>query len=162
MGQSDVSAGLQAHRSGGVQIAPVVRLDSALRRVMGRLLRRSGRRRARLSCLLHQGISAICPSSQVAGPRGARDALCRRRLPRVSARHVFSAANTVKARCRNTCVGLSACAGSEVRAEVATAGSRASLNSNCQKTGESIFISNDVAHCMQSRRQRFPTVRMVG
>ena len=31
-----------------------------------------------------------------------------------------------------------------------------------RKTGESIFISNGAAHCMQRRRQRFPTVRMVG
>lgn len=44
MGQSDVSAGLQAHRSGGVQNCPVARLDSALWRVMGRLFRKSGRR----------------------------------------------------------------------------------------------------------------------
>ena len=31
-----------------------------------------------------------------------------------------------------------------------------------RKTGESNFISNDAARCMQRRRQRFPTVRMVG
>jgi hypothetical protein len=30
------------------------------------------------------------------------------------------------------------------------------------ETGEIIFISNDAAHSMQRRRQRFPTVRMVG
>jgi hypothetical protein len=54
---------------------------------MGRLLRRSGDKRARLSCLLHQGISAICPSSEVTGPRGPREAWCRRRLPRGSTRH---------------------------------------------------------------------------
>jgi hypothetical protein len=41
-------------------------------------------------------------------------------------------------------------------------GSQASLNSNCQKTGESTFISNDAARCVQRRCQRFPTVRTVG
>jgi hypothetical protein len=41
--------------------------------------------------------------------------------------------------------------------------SHASLNSNCQKNRRKQFSSrNDAAHSMQHRRQRFPTVRMVG
>ncbi len=31
-----------------------------------------------------------------------------------------------------------------------------------RKQAKAIFISNNAAHCMQRRRQRFPTVRMVG
>jgi hypothetical protein len=30
------------------------------------------------------------------------------------------------------------------------------------KQAKALFISNDAARCMQDRRQRFPTVRMVG
>jgi hypothetical protein len=117
--------------------------------------------RARLSRLLHWDQRHLS-SSEAAEPRGAREAICRHRLPCVSMRHrilccEYSESTILKNRHRPQCV-----CGSEVRSESRLRGSQASLNSNCQKTGESNFISNDAAHRMQGRRQRFPTVRTVG
>ena len=96
MGQSGASAGLQAHRSGGVQNCPVARPDSALRRVMGLLLRESGRqKRARLSCRFHRD------QRHPSGERGCRTAGCERGLmpaqvaTRLQEARDHSAANTV-------------------------------------------------------------------
>jgi hypothetical protein len=87
----------------------------------------------------------------------------RRRLPRGSAgARNRSAADTVKNDAEKLARTSSRVQTAMVRWGVATACSRASLNSSCQKTGESNFIGNSAAHCMQSRRQRFPTVRTAG
>lgn len=95
-------------------------------------------------------------------PRGAREAVC----PVQVATRFRDHARTQSAReyreldarqsWHRTSVRVQAarCAG-----ESRLRGSRASLNSSCQKTGESNFIGNNAAHCMQRRRQRFPTVR---
>jgi hypothetical protein len=87
MGQPGASAGLQAHRSGGVQNCPVARPNTAIRRVMGLLLRESGRQKSKTLLPAPLGTSVICPTSEAAEPRGAREALCRRRLPRDSGKH---------------------------------------------------------------------------
>jgi hypothetical protein len=58
---------------------------------------------------------------------------------------------------------LNACANSEV----ALGESRLQWQSNfsqlrlSEKQAKAIFISNNAAHCVQCRRQRFPTVRTV-
>jgi hypothetical protein len=74
IGQSGRSAGLQTHRSGGVQNCPVVQPNATLRRVMG--LSAPGEQQTKSKALLSapRGISAICPASEAAEPRGAREA----------------------------------------------------------------------------------------
>ena len=111
------------------------------------------------------GTSAICPASNAAEPRGAREARCRRRLPRGSGRRRNrSAANTVRSRCqknwhRTHCV----CRQRGCARGVATAGqsSFSQLKLSVIQAKAIIHLDN-AAHCMQRRRQRFPTVRMVG
>jgi hypothetical protein len=58
----------------------------------------------------------------------------------------FSAANTVKARCRNTGIGLSACAASEVRAGVATAGAVKLLSTQIVRKQAKAFSSRTTLH----------------
>jgi hypothetical protein len=61
-------------------------------------------------------------------------------------------------------IGLNACAGSEVTL-VGASDYRAVNFSQLklsEKQAKALFISNAAAPCMQRRRQRFPTVRMVG
>lgn len=89
-GQSDAPVGLQAHRSGDVQNCPVARPRTAFRCVMGPLLRKSERRKSKALLSAPLGISATCPASQAAEPRGAREAWCQRRLPRGSRRQKIS------------------------------------------------------------------------
>jgi hypothetical protein len=118
---------------------PVARPDSALRRVMGLLLRESRRQ-------IEPG-SPVCSTwdqCHPSGERGCRTAGCERgSTPAQVATGLQeaqdpSAANTVRADAKAS--GLSACANSEVAlGESRLRGSEASLNSNCQKTGESTF-----------------------
>jgi hypothetical protein len=119
--------------------------------------------RARLSCLLHWG-----PAPSV-GEQYCRTAGCERgpmpmqaatRLRRARKR---SAANTVKTDAKEL-----ASFSVRVQATRLRSGSRdcraVKLLSTqiVRKQAKAIFISNNAAHCMQRRRQRFPTVRMVG
>jgi hypothetical protein len=94
--------------------------------------------------------------------RGVRERLCASAGCHASprAQKSLSAANTGRMTPYGAGIILDACAAVRLRAgESRLLGSRASLNSSCQKTGESNFIGNNAAHCMQRRRQRFPTVR---
>ena len=134
------------------------------RRVMGLLLRESGRRESKALLSGPLGISAICPASEAAEPRGVRepyaDAGCHAAPEGKDSfwcEYIEIDAGGMWHRPQCVCRQRGCACG------VATAGSRGSLSSNCQKTGESnFFISDGAAHCVQSRRQRFPTVRMVG
>jgi hypothetical protein len=112
MGQSGASAGLQAHRSGGVQNCPVARPDMALRRVMGLLLRESGRQIEQSSPVCSTG-----DQRHPSGERGCRTAGCERGSVRTQVAMRLreardpSAANTGRT---DTETGLSACAYSEI------------------------------------------------
>jgi hypothetical protein len=75
MDQSGALAGLQARRSGGVQNCPVARPTTALRRVMGLLLRGAGDKRARLSCLLLWGPAPSARRAMLPN-RGVRERPC--------------------------------------------------------------------------------------
>ena len=141
MDQSGAPAGLQARRSGGVHNFPVARPDTALRRVMGLLLPGEQATTEQRSPVCSTGDQRHLP-----GELCCRTAGCERGLvpmqvatrPRETKNH--SAASTVRDRCIETGIGLSACAGSEVAlGESRLRGSQASLNSNCRKTGESTF-----------------------
>ncbi len=140
MGQSGASAGLQARRSGGVQNCPVARPDTALRRVMGLLLRGAGRQKseALLSAPLGPAPSArraMLPNRGVR-ERPCADAGCH---AAPGGKEPFCCEYS-EYRCIKTGIGLNACAGSEVAlGESRLRGSQASLNSNCRKTGESTF-----------------------
>ena len=119
--------------------------------------------RARLSCLLHWGPAPF------AGERCCRTAGCERgpmrmqvatRLRRARDR---SAANRVRSDAKEL-----ASFSVRVQATRLRSGSRdcraVKLLSTqiVRKQAKAIFISNNAAHCVQRRRQRFPTVRMVG
>jgi hypothetical protein len=80
------SAGLQAHRLVVFKNSPVARPSSVLRCVMGRLLRGSGRQESKALPSAPPGGRSICPTSEAAEPRGAREAICRSRLPGGSGR----------------------------------------------------------------------------
>ncbi len=160
----DESAGLQAHRSGDVQNCPVVRLDSALRRVIGRLSRRAEDEKEQSSPVCStQGIRAICPASEARRTAGCeRDLVPTQVATRLQEGTRFCAANTVRLDAGKTAsvsmrVQAVRCARSRDCGAV-----RLLSTQIVRKTGESNFISNDAVHCVQSRRQRFPTVRMVG
>ena len=86
--------------------------------------------------------SSICPTSEAAEPRGAREARCRGRLPRGSGRqNSFCCDYRKENDAGKAGIALNACADSEVAlGESRLQGSQASLNSNCQKTGESNFF----------------------
>jgi hypothetical protein len=85
MGQSGGSAGLQMHRS-GVLKSPRGLTGCVIRRAVGRPLRESGSQERRGSpvCAVRNR-STMRRASEAARPRGERDAVCRRRLPRDSA-----------------------------------------------------------------------------
>jgi hypothetical protein len=140
IGQSGTSVGLQTNRSGGSKNCPVVRPNATLRRVMGLLLRENRRQKSKALPSAPQGISATCPASEAAEPRGARDSPMRRRLPRSSWRqrivHLRIQSGSMRRnRHRPQCVCRQrGCSGSK-----RLRSSQASLNSNCQKTGESTF-----------------------
>ena len=141
MGQSGASAGLQAHRSGGVHNCPRGPAGyGPSARDGSSAPGEQADERAKLSCLLHWG------SAPSAGERCCRTAGCERGLvpmqvaTRLREAKNRSAASTVRSVPEKRGIGLSACAGSEVAlGESRLRGSRASLNSNCQKTGESTF-----------------------
>jgi hypothetical protein len=75
MDQSGAPAGLQARRSGGVHNFPVARPDTALRRVMGLLLRGSGRQKSKTLLSAPLGTSAICRRAMLPN-RGVRERPC--------------------------------------------------------------------------------------
>jgi hypothetical protein len=138
MGQSGEPAGLRAHRSGVVHNGPVARPNAALRRVMGPLLRESGRRKSKALLPGPLGISAICPTSEAAEPRGVREPVPAQVAMRLQEARIRTVASTLRSMPEERGIVLSACASSEVAlVESRLCGSRASLNSNCQKTGES-------------------------
>jgi hypothetical protein len=121
---------------------PVARPNAALRRVMGLLLHESGRRESEALWSGPLGIRAICPASEAAEPRGAREAECRCRLPRGSKRQqIVLLANTVESMPEKNGIALSACAGSEVALVGASDCKAVKLLSTqiVRKTGESTF-----------------------
>jgi hypothetical protein len=148
MGQSGGSAGLQAHRSGGVQNCPEARPDSAVRRVMSLLLRES--RRQKSKALLS---APLGNQRHLSGERGCRTAGCERGpMPAQVATRTPGGRKPYccdysENRCRGTGIGLSACADSEVAlGELRLRGSQASLNSNCQKNRRKQFSSPTARH----------------
>ena len=105
--------------------------------------RRAADERAKLSCLLHLGISATVRRAMAAEPRGAREAVCRRRLPRGSENaRDRTAADTVRIDAGKTGIGLTACAGSEVALGERDCGqSSFSQLKLSEKQAKAIFIS---------------------
>jgi hypothetical protein len=146
MVQPDASAGLQTHRPGGVQRLPRGPVGYCPSGRMGLWSGKAVDEKSEALLSAPLGISAICPASYATEPRGAREALCRRTLPRGSRRHK-SAANTVRGRRRRLGIGLNACAGNEVAlGKSRLRGSQASLNSNCQKNRRKQFSSPTTRH----------------
>ena len=149
----------RSSRLEGVQKMPRGPAGCILRRVMGRLLRESSRRgETRLSCLLHRG--TVPPvQRESAGPRGARDAVCRRRLPRDSAGAVDrSDADTVKIETRKTGSILTACAVSDCAlGEPRLRGSRLLSTQIVRKQAKAIRLQQR-CNCVQHCRQRLPRV----
>ena len=145
--------------------SPVARPDTALpARDGSSALTRTSNKRARLSSLLLVGSVPSVRRAKAAEPRGAREADARR-LPRSSWRREpfcceYRRNNAKKEGIGPQCVCRQrGWASRSLRLQ----SSHASLNSNCQKNRRKQFSSrNDAAHSMQHRRQRFPTVRMVG
>jgi hypothetical protein len=103
------------------------------------------------------------PASEAAGPRGAREAGHRCRLPREFAgAGDRSAADTERIDTEKTGSTLTAFANSDGARESRDCGAVKLLSTQIVcSTGESNFISNDGASCSQGRHQRFPTVRTV-
>jgi hypothetical protein len=93
---------------------PVARPNAALRRVMGLLLRESGRLESKTLLSGPLGIRAISSGSEAAEPRGARETECRCRLPRSSKRQQIVQLRIQGVDAGVNGVGLNACAGSEV------------------------------------------------
>ena len=139
----------------------MVRPDSAVRRVMVRLVRKNGRRREQSSSVCSTG-----DQRPLSGEPGCRTAGCERsRMPAQVATRLREAqdrsAITVRidaVKHRPHCV----CRQRGCAREGATAGqssfSQLKLSENRRKQ---FFISDNAARCMQRRRQRFPTVRTV-
>lgn len=73
-----------AHRSGWSKDRPVARPDSARWRVMGHPLPKNRGQKERGSLVCSTGDQRHLPAGYAAGPRGAREALRRCRLPRGS------------------------------------------------------------------------------
>ncbi len=137
---------------------------TARRCVMGRLLLGVGRQKSEALLSAPPGISATCPASEC-----CRTAGCERGRCSAGCHATPGDGNLLLRLQRGTIpeeygIGLTACAGREVKTQgERLQDSQASLNSNCQKNRrKQIFISNDASHCVSCRRQRFPTVRMVG
>ncbi len=137
---------------------------TARRCVMGRLLLGVGRQKSEALLSAPPGDQRHLSGKRMLPNRGVRERPMQCRLPRNSGRR-----NLLLRLQRGTIpeeygIGLTACAGREVETQgERLQGSQASLNSNCQKNRrKQIFISNDASHCVSCRRQRFPTVRMVG
>jgi hypothetical protein len=164
MGRPGASAGLQTRRPGWPKNAPWPGRISARRCVMGRLLLGVGRdKRARLSCLLHLGSAPPVRRAKAAEPRGAREA---------DAVQVATQLRETRTHCcdysegrsrRNTVSASLRVQAERLRLRRATARqSGISQLKLSEKQAKAIFISNDASHCVSCRRQRFPTVRMVG
>jgi hypothetical protein len=119
-------------------------------------------KRARLSCLLHLGSA---PSVRQA--KCCRTAGCERGRY-LAGCHAAPRENRLLRLQGGTLpeeygIGLSACAGREVGLKESDCKTVKHLSTQIfRKTGESNFISNGTPGCMRSRRQRSPTVRMVG
>ena len=69
---------------------------------MGLLLRGERRRKSEALPSAPRGIRSICPTSEAAEPRGAREALCHGRLPRGSGRQGVALLRYSEDRCRRT------------------------------------------------------------
>ena len=120
---------------------PVARPNAALRRVMGLLLRESGRRESKALRSGPLGIRAILSGSEAAEPRGAREAECHCRLPRGSRRQQIVLLRIQGVGAGGNGIGRSACAGSEVALVGASDYRAVKLLSTqiVRKTGESYF-----------------------
>ena len=143
--------------------SPVARPKMALRRVMGLLLRESRRQESKALLPAPLGISVICPASKAAEPRGAREAIC------------GAGCHTAPGGKRSFCCEYSEGSVPEEPESTSVRVQTARLRSGSRDCGavkllstqivrkqaKALFISNDAAHCMQRRRQRFPTVRTV-
>jgi hypothetical protein len=121
--------------------SPVARPYTAVRRDGSLLLRERGRRKSEALPSAPLGTRSMCPTSEAAEPRGAREALCGGRLPAAPEGKGSLCCEYSENRCRKELAfDLNACADSEVAlGESRLRGSQASLNSDCQKTGESNF-----------------------
>jgi hypothetical protein len=130
---------------------------------MGPLLRESGRRKSEALLSAPLGISATCPANHAAEPRGAREAACQHRLPRDSRRQKISLLRIQWGPVPEELAWSS----ERVQAVRLRSGSRdcgaVKLLSTqiVRKQAKALFIFNAAAHCVQLRRQRFPTVRTV-
>lgn len=163
MGQSGASAGLQCAPLWVVQRSPRGPAGFGLSARDGAY--RSGRTEDRKNEALSSvppGISAICPASYAAGPRGAREALCRYRLPRGSEGTRSICCEYIGERCGGIGIVLSACATVRLRSGVATAGQSSFSQLKLSENRRKQFHFKRRAHCVQRRLQRFPTVRTVG
>jgi hypothetical protein len=151
------------HRPGGVQRLPRGPAGYCPSGRMGLLLRESGRREERGSPVCSTG-----DQLHLSGELCYRTAGCERdpmptqvatRLQETQICCEYSEGTAPKTRHRSQCV----CRQRGCAREVATAGqssfSQLKLSENRRKQ---FFIANNAAHCMQRRRQRSPTVRMVG
>ena len=93
------------------------------------------------------GISAICPASYAAEPRGVREPYAGAGCHATPEGNRSFCCGYNRVGAGGNGIGLSACADSEdALGESRLQGSQASLNSNCQKTGESTFLSPTTRH----------------
>jgi hypothetical protein len=140
---------------------PVVRPDSAVRRVMVRLLRKNGRRREQSSSVCSTG-----DQRPLSGEPGCRTAGCERsRMPAQVATRLREAqdrsAITVRIDAEKASASLRVQT-ARLRSGRRDCGAVKLLSTQIvRKQAKAIFISDNAAHCMQRRRQRFPTVRTV-
>jgi hypothetical protein len=101
--------------------------------------------------------------------RGCRTAGCERGLvptqvaTRLREARDHSAANTVRAGAKKLASASLRVQAARLRSGSRDCGAVKLLSTQIvRKQAKALFISNDATHCMQRRRQRFPTVRMAG
>jgi hypothetical protein len=140
----------------------VVRPVVALRRVVGPLLpKMEGRNEQSSPVCSTKGSGPIVQRALAAEPRGAREAVGRRRLPRDSrSAGGPSAADTVSVDAEDAGIELTARADSRSALGSRDCGAVGLLSTQIVRKQAKAIISNDASHCMSRRRQRFPTVRM--
>jgi hypothetical protein len=162
LGQSDVSAGLQAHRSGGDETMPRGSADVALRRVVGRLPTRVADNKSKALLSAPRGISATCPASKCRRTAGCeRGCMPTQVATRLHDRKDQSAASTVGADAERPAPTILRVQTVRLRGGATTAEQSSFSQLKLSENRRKQFISNDGTSCMQRRRQRFPTVRTV-
>jgi hypothetical protein len=160
MGHPGGSAGLQAHWSGVLKIAPVAELDALSG---AQWVGRSGRatvKRDKALLSAPRRTDPQCEGERGKPDRGVREMPLPRRLPRDSAgAWDRSVAATVKIETQENGSTSPRLLAAMVRWGSRDCRAVQRLSTQVvRKTGESNFVGDDCAICMQSRHQRLPRV----